>query len=81
MIKALSLGGLSWAELGKRVWREIEEDEVFGRAAQLSYYFPARALPPCSSSPRSSASSPTRTATAPSLFTYLGSVLPGEASD
>ncbi len=33
------LGGLSWRELAKRVWHEIQEDEVFGRAAELSYYF------------------------------------------
>jgi membrane protein len=33
------LGGLSWGELAKRVWHEIEEDNVFGRAAELSYYF------------------------------------------
>jgi membrane protein len=33
------LGGLSWAQLGKRVWAEIQEDNVFGRAAELSYYF------------------------------------------
>lgn len=33
------LGGLSSIELGKRVWKEIQEDEVFGRAAELSYYF------------------------------------------
>ena len=33
------LGGLSWRELGKRVWNEIQKDEVFGRAAELSYYF------------------------------------------
>jgi len=33
------LGGLSWRELGKRVWSEIQTDEVFGRAAELSYYF------------------------------------------
>src|ERR1044071_5959885 len=33
------LGGLSWLELAKRVWREIQEDKVFGRAAELSYYF------------------------------------------
>jgi membrane protein len=32
-------GGLSFKDLGKRVWREIQEDEVFGRAAELSYYF------------------------------------------
>ena len=33
------LGGLNWRELAKRVWHEIQEDEVFGRAAELSYYF------------------------------------------
>lgn len=33
------LGGLSPIQLGKRVWNEIQEDEVFGRAAELSYYF------------------------------------------
>ena len=33
------LDGLGWLELGKRVWSEIQEDKVFGRAAELSYYF------------------------------------------
>ena len=33
------LGGLSWLQLAKRVWNEIQEDKVFGRAAELSYYF------------------------------------------
>ena len=33
------LGGLSWFELAKRVWHEVQEDNVFGRAAELSYYF------------------------------------------
>src|SRR5215510_11100671 len=33
------LGGLSWLELAKRVWHEIQKDKVFGRAAELSYYF------------------------------------------
>ena len=33
------LGGLGWLGLGKRVWSEIQEDNVFGRAAELSYYF------------------------------------------
>lgn len=32
-------GGLSWRELGKRVWSEINEDDVWGRSAQLAYYF------------------------------------------
>lgn len=32
-------GGLRWIDLGKRVWAEINEDDVWGRAAQLAYYF------------------------------------------
>ena len=34
-----NLGGLTWKELGKRVYAQIDEDDVFGRAAQLAYYF------------------------------------------
>jgi membrane protein len=33
------LGGLSWLQLAKRVWAEINADDVWGRAAQLAYYF------------------------------------------
>jgi membrane protein len=33
------LGGLSWKELGARIWHEMNTDDVWGRAAQLSYYF------------------------------------------
>ncbi len=33
------LGGLTWSELGKRVWAEMNDDEIFGRGAQLAYYF------------------------------------------
>jgi membrane protein len=32
------LGGLTLSELARRLWRESQEDELFGRAAQLSYY-------------------------------------------
>jgi membrane protein len=34
-----TLGGLTVTELARRIWTEIREDELFGRAAQLSYYF------------------------------------------
>jgi len=30
---------ISWKETARRVWSEIQDDDVFGRAAQLSYYF------------------------------------------
>ncbi|MFL6254800.1 MAG: YihY/virulence factor BrkB family protein [Pyrinomonadaceae bacterium] len=33
------LGGLSWRELGRRVWLELSEGDLFTRAAALSYYF------------------------------------------
>ena len=33
-----NLGGLTIKELGRRLWRESQKDELLGRAAQLSYY-------------------------------------------
>jgi membrane protein len=33
------LGGLTLAELGRRVWSQIGDDEILDRAAALSYYF------------------------------------------
>ena len=34
-----ALRNISWTQLAKRVWNEITTDRVFGRAAELSYYF------------------------------------------
>lgn len=34
-----ALRNISWWELGKRVWTEANNDRLFGRAAELSYYF------------------------------------------
>lgn len=34
-----ALRNITWVELGKRVWTEANNDRVFGRAAELSYYF------------------------------------------
>jgi membrane protein len=45
MASLWALGNLGWRELAKRVWREIQEDEVFGRAAELSYYFLLALIP------------------------------------
>jgi membrane protein len=39
MLAIWGLGGLKPGELAQHVWNEINEDEVFGRAAQLAYYF------------------------------------------
>lgn len=33
------LGGLSWREFAVRVWRSLENDDIFNRSAQLAYYF------------------------------------------
>src|ERR1700733_13982899 len=33
------LGGLSLGQLGQRVWGSVNDDDVFGRAAELAYYF------------------------------------------
>ncbi|HEX4948992.1 MAG TPA: YihY/virulence factor BrkB family protein, partial [Blastocatellia bacterium] len=35
----LALGGLTLKEFLTRTWRETNEDNVFGRAAELAYYF------------------------------------------
>ena len=34
-----SLSGIALKEVAKRIWAEILDDDVFGRAAQLAYYF------------------------------------------
>ena len=31
--------GLTWRELGRRLWRQIYEDELLGRCAELAYFF------------------------------------------
>lgn len=33
------LGGLTWRQLGRRVWTDIYEGDLFTRSAALSYYF------------------------------------------
>ncbi len=39
MSRIWTLSGLSGKEIAKRTWQQINEDDIFGRAAQLSYYF------------------------------------------
>jgi membrane protein len=81
MFNSLSLGGLSFKELGKRVYAETTDDDVLGRAAQLSYYFllalfPALLFLTSLLGYFAGEDSQLRS----SLFTYLSAVLPGEAS-
>lgn len=81
MASLWKLGGLSWIQLAKRVWREIEKDEIFGRAAQLAYYF-LLALFPLLLFLTSliGVVLGSETGLRESLFNYLGTVLPGSAS-
>jgi membrane protein len=37
--------GLTWRELGVRLWRQVYEDELFGRSAELAYFFLFSAFP------------------------------------
>ena len=81
MLKSLSLGGLGWKELGKRVYAEVMDDDVLGRSAQLSYYFllalfPALLFLTSLLGYLAGEDSQLRQG----LFNYLATVLPGEAS-
>ena len=81
MFKTMTLGGLSWKELGKRVYAEVMDDDVLGRAAQLSYYFllalfPALLFLTSLLGYMAGEDSQLRQG----LFNYLSTVLPGEAS-
>jgi membrane protein len=81
MASLWKFGGLTWKKLGKRVWSEIEEDEVFGRAAQLAYYF-LLALFPLLLFLTSVIGlvMGSENGLRESLFNYLGTVLPASAS-
>ena len=75
-----TLGGLRWIELAKRVWSETNEDDVFGRAAQLAYYFLLALFPlliflTATLGLMLGSGDGLRT----SLFNYLGQVMPGSA--
>jgi membrane protein len=76
------LGGLSWKVLAQRVWAEINEDDVFGRSAQLSYYFLLALFPlllfiTAVLGQFAEAGSELRQ----NLLSLLGSVVPQEAGD
>src|SRR5258705_7007073 len=74
------LGGLKWKELGKRVISEIQSDDIFGRAAQLAYYFLLALFPMLLflTSVIGLMVGP-GTGLRHALFAYLGRVLPGSA--
>src|SRR5215218_6370715 len=75
------LGGLSWRELGRRVWQEIYAGDLFTRAAALSYYFLLALFPLLiflTSMLGYFAEAGTELRT--SMLRYLGSVAPRSAS-
>ena len=80
MASLWKLHGLSLPTLAKRVWAEIQEDDVFGRAAQLSYYF-LLALFPLLIFLTSviGIALGTGTALRQNLFSYLAQVMPPSA--
>jgi membrane protein len=80
--KTWGLGGLGWKELARRVWAEMNEDDVWGRAAQLSYYFLLALFPLLLFLTTllgyfADAGSEMRA----ELLRFLGQVVPAEASD
>lgn len=82
MASLWSLGGQDWWTLAKRVWADIGKDRVFGRAAELAYYF-LLALFPLLLFLTSVIGILLGSGTGlrHSLFSYLSSVLPGSAYD
>lgn len=75
------LGGLSAMQLGKRTWAEMTKDDIFGRSAELAYYFFLAVFPAlffvvsifgivAHGNPKFQQQ----------LMTYIGSVMPGQAS-
>ena len=75
------LGGLGPITLAKRVWAEIDHDEIFNRAAGLSYYFLLALFPMLlfltSLLGLMVGQNPQFQST---LYAYIGRVMPGDAS-
>src|SRR3979411_3355124 len=82
MASLWKLGGQTWLELAKRVWADVGKEDIFGRAAQLSYYF-LLALFPLLLFLMSVIGMIMGSGTGlrQSLFNYLGKVLPASASN
>jgi membrane protein len=78
---AWKLGGLSVGQLGKRVWGQINDDEVLDRSAALSYYFVFALFPLMLFlfAMLGMAAGP-GTQIRNELMSYLGRMLPGSAS-
>lgn len=71
-------GGLTWTELGRRLWEEIQRDEILGRGAQLAYYFLLALFPALIFLTALMGLFPLQDAM-PELMSYLQNVLPEDA--
>ena len=71
-------GGLSWRELGRRLWKEIQDDEILGRGAQLAYYFLLAVFPMLLFLTALIGLFPINTSTS-ALLQYAGEILPPDA--
>jgi membrane protein len=45
MASLWNLGGQTWKQFATHVWKEMNDDDIFGRAAQLSYFFLLALIP------------------------------------
>ena len=78
---AWRLGGLSVGQLGKRVWIQVNDDELFDRSAALAYYFVFAVFPLMLFlfAMLGMVAGP-GTQIRNELMAYLGHILPGSAS-
>jgi membrane protein len=73
---------MTWKALAKRVWSEMQSDEIFGRSAQLSYYFLLALFPLLLFlTTLLGYFADTGTELRDSLIGYLGKVMPTSATD
>ncbi|WP_447968139.1 YihY/virulence factor BrkB family protein [Nitrospira sp. M1] len=70
-----TLNGLSWLELFRKVWVEIQEDDLFGKSAQLGFYFLLAVFPALLCLTALIGLLPIQSLL-PELLTYLNRVLP-----
>jgi membrane protein len=72
------LGGLSWKELGARLWQEAQDDDLLGRAAQLAFYLLLALFPTLLFLTALLGLLPLKPVI-PQLLTYLRDMLPADA--
>lgn len=71
-------GGLTFKELGKRMWEEMQRDDLLGRGAQLAYYFVLALFPALIFLTALMGLFPIQNAM-PEIMSYMEEVLPADA--